>query len=217
MAGFTYSGLKTAIQNYLDNDETTFTNTLDTFIQQTEERILKSVQLPVFRKNSTGSGTSGNTYLATPSDYLSPYSLAVVDGDSNYSYLLLKHVTWIRDYTPAVATTGEPLYYAQFDDDTFILAPTPNSNFTFELHYFYRPASLTAAGDSGTTWLSTNASNAMLYGCLVEGAIFMKMAPDEVLLYEQKFKEALATLKALGESKDVRDEARYDNVRMAPQ
>ena len=217
MAGFTYSGLKTAVQNYLDNDETTFTNTLDTFIQQTEERILKSVQLPVFRKNSTGSGTSGNTYLATPSDYLSPYSLAVVDSDSNYTYLLLKHVTWIRDYTPAVATTGEPLYYAQFDDDTFILAPTPNSNFTFELHYFYRPASLTAAGDSGTTWLSTNASNAMLYGCLVEGTIFMKAAPDEIMVYDQKFKEALATLKALGESKDVRDEARYDNIRMAPQ
>jgi len=217
MAGFTYSGLKTAVQNYLDNDETTFTSTLDTFIQQTEERILKSVQLPVFRKNSTGSGTSGNTYLATPSDYLSPYSLAVVDSDSNYTYLLLKHVTWIRDYTPAVATTGEPLYYAQFDDDTFILAPTPNSNFTFELHYFYRPASLTAAGDSGTTWLSQNASNAMLYGCLVEGTIFMKSAPDEIMVYDQKFKEALATLKALGESKDVRDEARYDNIRMAPQ
>ena len=217
MAGFTYSGLKTAVQNYLDNDETTFTSTLDTFIQQTEERILKSVQLPVFRKNSTGSGTSGNTYLATPSDYLSPYSLAVVDSDSNYTYLLLKHVTWIRDYTPAVATTGEPLYYAQFDDDTFILAPTPSSDFTFELHYFYRPASLTAAGDSGTTWLSTNASNAMLYGCLVEGTIFMKAAPDEIMVYDQKFKEALATLKALGESKDVRDEARYDNIRMAPQ
>ena len=217
MAGFTYSGLKTAVQNYLDNDETTFTSTLDTFIQQTEERILKSVQLPVFRKNSTGSGTSGNTYLATPSDYLSPYSLAVVDSDSNYTYLLLKHVTWIRDYTPAVATTGEPLYYAQFDDDTFILAPTPSSDFTFELHYFYRPASLTAAGDSGTTWLSQNASNAMLYGCLVEGTIFMKSAPDEIMVYDQKFKEALATLKALGESKDVRDEARYDNIRMAPQ
>ena len=217
MAGFTYSGLKTAIQNYLDNDETTFTSTLDTFIQQTEERILKSVQLPVFRKNSTGSGTSGNTYLATPSDYLSPFSLAVVDSDSNYTYLLLKHVTWIRDYTPAVATTGEPLYYAQFDDDTFILAPTPSSDFTFELHYFYRPASLTSAGDSGTTWLSTNASNAMLNGCLVEGTIFMKSAPDEIMVYEQKFKEALATLKVLGESKDVRDEDRYDNIRMAPQ
>ena len=217
MAGFTYSGLKTAVQNYLDNDETTFTNTLDTFIQQTEERILKSVQLPVFRKNATGTGTTSNTYLAAPNDYLSPYSLAVIDSDSNYNYLLFKHVTWIRDYTPATATTGEPLYYAQFDDDTFILAPTPSSDFTFELHYFYRPASLTAAGDSGTTWLSTNASNAMLYGCLVEGAIFMKSSPEETLIYEQKFKEALATLKLLGESKDVKDEDRYDNVRMAPQ
>jgi len=217
MAGFTYSGLKTAIQNYLDNDETTFTSTLDTFIQQTEERILKSVQLPVFRKNATGTGTASNTYLATPSDFLSPDSLAVIDSDSNYSYLLFKHVTWIRDYTPAEATTGEPLYYAQFDDDTFILAPTPNSDFTFELHYFYRPASLTVAGDTGKTWLSTNASNAMLYGCLVEGAIFIKMSPEETMLYEQRFQTAITGLKFLGESKDIKDETRYDNVRMAPQ
>ena len=137
-AGFTYSQLTTAIQNYMDNTETTFTNTIPTFIKQTEEKILKSVQLPVFRKNVTGTGSSGNTYLATPTDFLSPFSLAVLDSSSNYTYLLLKHVSWIRDYTPAAATTGEPLYYAEFDDDTFILAPTPNANFTFELHYFYR-------------------------------------------------------------------------------
>ena len=214
MAGFTYSGLKTAVQNYLDNDETTFTSTLDTFIQQTEERILKSVQLPVFRKNVTGSGSSDNTYLATPSDYLSPYSLAVVDSDSNYSYLLLKHVTWIRDYTPAVATTGEPLYYAQFDDDTFILAPTPNSNFTFELHYFYRPASLTAAGDSGTTWISKNAPNCLLYGCLAEAAIFLKMDPPEIALYEQRFQDGIERLKNTTEGAGTHSQYRYDQVRI---
>ena len=132
MAGFTYSGLKTATQNYLDNTETTFTNTLDTFIQTTEERILKAVQLPVFRKNVSGTLTDGNTYLGTPTDFLSSYSLAVLDSSSNYSYLLLKHVSWIRDYTPAVATEGQPLYYAQFDDDTFIVAPTPSSDLTVE-------------------------------------------------------------------------------------
>ena len=119
---------------------------------------------------------------------------AVLDSDSSYTYLLLKHVSWIRDYTPAAATTGEPLYYAEFDDDTFILAPTPNANFTFELHYFYRPASLVDAGDSGTTWLSTNASNTLLYGSLVEAAIFMKLNPAEIQTYDVKYQEGLARL-----------------------
>jgi len=210
---FTKSELKTAVQNYLENDETTFVNTIDTFIKSAEERILKTVQLPVFRKNSTGTATSGTTYLSTPSDFLAPFSLAVLDSSSNYSYLLFKHVSWIRDYTPAAATTGTPLFYAQFDEDTFILAPTPDSNYTFELHYYYRPTSLTAGGDSGTTWLSTNASNALLYGSLVEGATFMKESAEQIMMYEQRFQDALASLKVLGESKNVKDEARYDNLR----
>ena len=193
MAGFTYTGLKTAVQNYLDNTETTFTNTLNTFIETTEERVLKAVQLPVFRKNVKGSATGSVPYLATPSDFLSPYSLAVIDASSNYSYLLFKHPSWIRDYTPAEATTGQPLFYAQFDDDTFILAPTPASSLSFELHYYYRPASLVDSGDSGQTWLSKNAPNAMLYGALVEGAVFMK------------------------EYRDLRDEARSDSAKLNPQ
>ena len=216
-AGFTYSELTTAIQNYMDNSETTFTNTIPTFIKQAEEKILKSVELPVFRKNVTGTGSSGNTYLSTPTDFLSPNSLAVIDSSSNYNYLLLKHVSWIRDYTPAAATTGEPLFYALFDDDTFILAPTPNSNFTFELHYFYRPTSLVDSGDSGSTWLSTNASNTLLYGALVEAAIFMKLTPAEIQTYDIKYQEGLQRLKLLGESKDERDESRYDSLRVPPQ
>tara|TARA_R110002167_G_scaffold1821_2_gene9120 strand:- start:195 stop:848 length:654 start_codon:yes stop_codon:yes gene_type:complete len=217
MAGFTYNGLTTAIQNYMDNTETTFTNTIPTFIQQAEEKILKSVELPVFRENVTGTGSSGNTYLSTPTDFLAPLSLAVIDSSNNYSYLLLKHVSWIRDYTPAEATTGEPLFYALFDDNTFILAPTPNSNFTFELHYFYRPSSLVDAGGTGSTWLSTNASNTLLYGSLVEAAIFMKLTPAEIQTYDVKYQEGLTRLKLLGESKDVRDEARYDSLRVPPQ
>ena len=217
MAGFTYSGLKTAIQNYLDNTETTFVNTLDTFIQTAEERVLKAVELPVFRKNVSGTLTQNNTYLATPDDFLSPYSLALIDGNSNYSYLLLKHVSWIRDYTPAATTTGEPLYYAQFDNDSFIVAPTPSSDFSVELHYNYRPNSLTTVGDDNQTWLSDNAPNAMLYGSLVEGAVFMKSDPNTIGLYEQKFQEALAMLNLLGEYKDVRDEARNDQIKIMPQ
>ena len=214
MAGFTYSGLKTSIQNYLDSTESTFTSTLDTFIQTAEERILKSVELPVFRKNVNGNLTSGNTYLSMPDDFLSPYSLALIDGSNNYSYLLLKQVSFIRDYTPAAATTGKPLYYSQFDENSFLVAPTPDSNYSVELHYNYRPASLTTVGDSNQSWLSENAPNAMLYGSLVEGAVFLKQTPDVVGLYECKFQEALATLKLLGEFKNVRDEARNDQIKI---
>jgi len=213
---WTYSNLKTAIQNYAESTETSFTTNLDNFIKTTEERILKGVQLDDFRKNVTGSSESDNTYLAMPSDYLSPFSLAVIDGDSNYNYLLLKHVSFIRDYTPVAATTGEPKYYAEFDEDTFIVAPTPNSNFTFELHYFHRPSSLISAGDSGTTWLSTNAPNALLYGSLIEALVYLK-SYESIPIYEQRFQEALVQMKNYGEGKSTRDQFRYDQVRRTPQ
>ena len=211
-----YSTLKTAIQDYIESTESSLVTNLPNFIESTEERILKSVQLDVFRKNVTGTASSSNSYLAMPSDFLAPFSLAVIDSSSNYNYLKLKHVSFIRDYQPATATTGTPKYYAEFDESRFILAPTPNSSFTFELHYFYRPASLTAGADSSTTWLSTNAMNAMLYGCLVEACTYLKMF-ESIPIYEQKYQEALAMLKNLGEGKDTRDQYRYDEVRRQPQ
>ena len=216
-AGFTYGELTTAIQNYMDNTETTFTNTIPTFIKQAEEKILKSVQLSVFRKNVTGTAASGNTYLATPTDFLSPFSLAVLDSSNNYSYLLLKHTSWMRDYTPNASTTGTPLFYGIFDQDTFILAPTPNSNFTFELHYFYRPASLVDAGSTGTTWLATNASNTLLYGSLVEASIFMKQDPNDLQYFETRFQDAILKLKNFNEGLGTRDQYRYDKLRPQPQ
>jgi hypothetical protein len=121
-------------------------------------------------------------------------------------------VSFVRDYTPNPATTGLPKYYAVFDENTFILAPTPDSNYTFELHYKHRPASLTAGADSGTTWLSTNAPDALLYGTLVEAATFLKV-PEEVAQYEQRFVSATAALKRLGEGYGARDEFRYDIAR----
>jgi hypothetical protein len=212
---WTYTTLKTAIQDYMESSETTFTNNLSVFIKEAEERILKNVQLSVFRKNVTGTGTSGNTYLATPSDFLSPLSLAVIDSDSNYVYLLLKHVTFMRDYTPAEATTGDPLYYAIFDDTTFILAPAPSSDFTFELHYLYRPQSITASSD-GTSWLGTNAPDALFYGSLVEAATFLKLDLPQIQMFEARFVAAVGGLKGmLEEGLKNRDEYRYDNFRGA--
>ena len=208
---FTYATLKSTVQDYCETSETTFVNDLPTFIQEAEERILKNVELPVFRKNVTGTATASNTYLSTPTDFLAPYSLAVSSSGS-YSYLLFKHVSFIRDYTPNPTTTGLPKYYALFDDTTFLLGPTPDSNYTFELHYKYRPASLTAGAESGTTWLSDNAPDALLYGTLTEAATFLK-TPEEIGNYQQRFDMALAALKKLGEGYGARDELRYDIAR----
>lgn len=208
---FTYATLKSTVQDYCETSETTFVNDLPTFIKEAEERILKNVELPVFRKNVTGTATASNTYLSTPTDFLAPYSLAVSSSGS-YSYLLFKHVSFIRDYTPNPTTTGLPKYYALFDDTTFLLGPAPDSNYTFELHYKYRPASLTAGSESGTTWLSDNAPDALLYGTLTEAATFLK-APEEIGNYQQRFDMALAGLKKLGEGYGARDELRYDIAR----
>ena len=210
---FTYSGLKTAIQNYVDSSETTFVNTLDTFIQEAENRIFNTIELNVFRKNVTGTAASGNAYLSAPTDFVAPLSLAVLDSSNNYTYLLLKHPSFMRSYIKSAATTGVPKYYGQFDDDTFILAPTPNANLTFELHYLYEPASLTTKGDSGTTWVSTNTPNLLLYGSLVEASIFMKQDLNETNMFEQRFQNALANAITLMEGRATRDENRFDRPR----
>jgi hypothetical protein len=212
---FTYSGMKTAIQNYMDNSETTFTNTLDTFIKQAENRIFNTIELNVFRKNVTGTAASGNPYLSSPSDFVAPLSLAVLNSDSEYTYLLLKHPSFMRNYVQAAATTGVPKYYGQFDDDTFILSPTPNANLTFELHYLYQPASLTAAGDSGTTWISDNTPDLLLYGSLVEASIFLKQDLNATNMFEQRFQENLVRVTNLMEGRSTRDENRFDKQRGA--
>ena len=189
---WTYTTLKSAIQDYTQNTETTFVNNLAVIITQAEQRIIKSVELPNFRKNVTGVLTTGNQYLSTPSDYLYPYSLAIII-DSNYSYLLNTDVSFIREAYPLVTTTGNPKHYAQFDDNTFIVGPTPNANLTAELHYFYIPQSISASSD-GTSWLGTNAPELLLYGSLLEAYTFMKGEPDVMINYEKRFQEALQRL-----------------------
>tara|TARA_R110000851_G_scaffold89613_1_gene195492 strand:+ start:21 stop:671 length:651 start_codon:yes stop_codon:yes gene_type:complete len=213
---WTNTTLTTAIQDYLDSSESSLVTNIPNFIQATEEKILKSVQLDLFRKNVTGNATASNTYLTMPTDFLSPFSLALIDSSGDYNYLLLKHVSFIRDYTPSATTSGTSKYYAEFDETTFILAPAPSTNFEFELHYFYRPTSLTATSGTDTTWLSTNAINAMLYGCLSEACMYLKNY-EAIPLYEQKLQESLVLLKNLGEAKSTRDQYRYGEIRREPQ
>ena len=201
---FTYDSLKQAIQDYTENTETTFVNNLDLFIKNTEERILKIAQLEVFRKNASGALTASNKFLAVPSDYLASYSVCITNG-SDKEFLLFKDVNFVQSFNPDPATTGVPRYYAQFDVGNFILGPTPNSNYAVDIHYFYRPASLTAGAGSGTTWLSTNASVALLYGSLIEAYTFMKGEGDIIQNYTQRFTEALSRVKNFGESQEVTD------------
>jgi|TARA_R100000963_G_C4601429_1_gene74993 hypothetical protein len=208
---YTFTTLKTAIQDYTQNTESTFVSQLSRFIINAEERILKECQLDVFRKSSQGSATSGNQYLSKPTDFLSQNSLSVINSSSK-EFLLYKQVTALQDYTPNPATTGTPKYYADWDNDTFLLAPTPDSNYTMELHYFYRPTSITASSD-GTSWLGTNAELALLYGSLVEAYTFMKGEADILQVYNGRFQEALQWLKNLGEGLQTRDQYRYDRVR----
>ena len=201
---FTKATLTTAIQDYTDNSETTFVNNIPNFIKASEEKILKSVDIDYFRKNVTSALTSSDAFLTVPSDYLASFSLQITTSGSE-SFLLQKDVNFLREYTPASTTTGLPKYYARFDEDNFILAPTPNSNYTVQLNYFYRPASLTAGSDSGTTWVSTNAPFALLYGSLVEAYTFMKGEPDVIQNYNGLFAQYLERVKDLGEARENTD------------
>ena len=209
----TYSELKSLIQDYLQNTETSFVSNIANIIKQAEERILKTVKLPVFRKNVEGSLALGNKYLSTPTDFLDNFSLSITNS-SEQSFLLFKDVNFIREVYPNASTTGVPKHYALFDDTTFIVGPTPNASFTAELHYFYRPASITAGSDSGTTWLSTNARNALLYGSLIEGYMYMKGDADLMQQYEKRYMESISRLKTLGEGDNTVDTYRDDVVRV---
>ena len=212
---FTFTTLKTAIQDYTDNTETTFVNQLPRFILNAEERILKECQLDDFRKNVSGTVTQSVKFLAKPTDFLAPFSLSVVNS-SNNEFLRYKHVTFIQDYTPDPTTTGVPKYYGDWDEDSFIMAPTPDGNYAAELHYFYRPQSITAS-DDGTSWLGTNAELCLLYGSLMEAYTFMKGETDLLTLYNSRFQESIQWLKNLGEAEQTQDQYRYDVVRKAVQ
>jgi hypothetical protein len=201
---FTYDQLKTAIQDYTQNSETSFVTNLPVFIRVAEERILKNVQLTLFRKNATATTTASNQYLAAPSDFLAPFSLSFTTGGDK-TFLDYKDVNFVQTYNPDPTDTGAPKYYAFFDDANFLLGPTPDAAYDVELHYFYRPTSLTAGAGSGTTWLSDNAEIALLYGSLIEAYTYMKGEPDMMQEYEKRFAESVIAMKNFGEAKEVTD------------
>lgn len=206
----TYGELKTAVQDFVQSTETSFVSNLPLFIRLAEERIMKNVRLNLFQKNASGTTTSGNKYVAAPSDFLAPISLSLTIGGEQ-TFLLLKNADFVQEYIRDSAS-GAPVYFGQYDVDNLILAPIPDSAYALEMHYLYRPASLTAGSDSGTTWLSQNAEVALLYGTLVEAYTYLKGDQDLMVLYSQRFAEALQRLKNLGEGLETTDEYRMGKL-----
>jgi len=207
----TYSELTANIQ---DICETTFTSDqLALFTKQAEQTIYNTVQLPSLRKNVSGNITLGNKYLAVPSDFLYVYSLAVVNSDGSFDFLLNKDVNFIREAYPTPASTGTPKHYANFNDETFILGPTPSASLTAELHYGYYPESIVTA--STLPWLGENFDSALLNGALVEAIRFMKGEPDLVQMYQQMYLQSITLLKNMGDGKlrgDTYREGQYKQL-----
>lgn len=215
----TYDELVIAVSDYCENVFSTVD--MDTFIRQAEQRIYNTVQLANLRKNMTGVLSSGNKYLSTPEDFLSAYSLAVIDASGNYTYLLNKDVNFIREAYPKPSSTGLPKHYAIFgpttsgstitNELTLILGPTPNANYGVELHFYYYPESIVTAG---TSWLGENFDSALLYGTMCEALTYMKGEPDMLKLYQDRYVQAIALLKNLGDGKQRADAYRDGQVRV---
>ena len=207
-----YTQLSTLIQDYCESTEQSFVANIPTFVQLAEERIYNSVQIPAIRKNVTGTMTNTFPYFQLPSDWLSTFSLAVIDPiTGEYEYLLNKDVNYIRAAYPPPNSTGKPKYYAIWDDNTMILGPTPDQAYTAELHYYYYPPSIVNVGN---TWLSDNFETVLLYGCIREGYTYLKGDPDLMQYYENKYQESLGLLKRLGDGLDRQDAYRSGQVRI---
>jgi len=210
--------LTQAIQDYVENTEALFVSNIPVFIQQAELRIANSVKNPILRRNVTGTLTLGNKYLSCPTDFLAPYSLAVIQADGTYTYLLTKDVSFMREAYPNPLVLGTPKFYSLFGPTlaaltelSFILAPTPDLNYAVELHYFYYPVSITIAG---TSFIGDNFDPVLFYGALREAAIFMKAEQDMVTYYEAKYQEALTQYRTLCEGFEMSDSYRAGTPRI---
>lgn len=207
-----YSQLSALLQDYTQNYSTEFVAAIPEIVKLAEDRIYQTVQIPALKKNQTANVSSGVKYLTLPNDFLATYSVAIITDGNAYNYLLEREVSWMGEAMSGVAN-GVPRYYALFDQNTFILGPTPASSYPVELHYFYEPQSIVTAG---TSWLGDNAESVLFYGSLVEAYAYMKGEADLMALYKARYDEALGALKVLGEGYNKRDNLKQDLPRILP-
>jgi hypothetical protein len=207
----TYQELFDAIESYTEVvGQTDFQENIPNFVRNTELLVNNTVQLPAFRRNVTGEATELFQYVNAPSDFLSVFSLAVIDASGNYTYLLQKDVNFIREAYPYPTAIGTPKYYSLFSSTSFLLGPTPDDNYGMELHYYAAPESIV---DAGFSWLGQNFPNVLLWGSLIEAYMYLKGEQDLIQNCQQKFEEAMMLLKQLGDGKDRQDNFRTTQVR----
>ena len=204
-----YAELTQQLQDILETNETTFVANIPNFVRQAEERIFRKVIVPELRRNAAGTFTGDARYLSKPSDYLSTISVSVNDG-TDEQMMQMKDISFIYEAYPQ-NVTGVPKFYAHFNEDCFILGPTPDSAYSATIHYYYDPPSIVT---SSTSWLGDNAETALLYGAIMEGYLFLKGDPDLMASYETRFNEALDNLATLGMLRIRRDEYREGNIRI---
>lgn len=207
-----YSELTTAMQDYLENDETTFVASIPTFVKQAENKILfdiRRARLPMFRQTADGNLVSGNKFLSTPNDYLAPYALAIKNGD-DYQALQARDASFIREAYPDTTATGVPKEYGVFDHNTLVVGPTPNANFDVRLDYMYRPTSIVTGG---TSWLGDNAEALLLNACLLEGYRFMKGEQDMLAEFKEGYATAFQAMQDYAAMNAYGDEYQFGSVR----
>lgn len=207
-----YTELSSLLGQYLEAEEATYTANIGLFVRLAEEDIYRTVQLPVLIQNSTSFFGSDDPYMSTPTDYLSTYSMAVMVAGV-HRYLQSKDVNYIREAYPDPSVSGVPRYFAQFDQENFLIAPTPDDNYPIELHYFYEPESISTSA-SGTNWLSENGENALLFGSLLHGYIYMKGDQDILVAYKGQYEKAIADLKTIAEGRVRKDSYRTSDQRL---
>lgn len=206
-----YTELSSALQEYLQNTEESFVARIPGFVAEAEQRIYRNVSLPDFRRNLTGNLNANDRFLVKPPDFLAPLSFAVKGNGGDYEYLLSREASLIREAYPSILGVGFPKYYAEWDDEYFVIGPTPDQSYDVLLYYIYDPESIVTAG---TTWLGDNASGALLYGSLLEAYVYEKGDKEMLAVYKERYDEAIARLQELGGFRNKRDSYRDGEPRI---
>ena len=208
----TYNELVTNIRNYTEVNSNVFTDAvINTFITMAENRILRDIDLDVFKKEQTGSMTSGNKFLTAPSQILTHrYLMVTVSGTQ--VFLDFRDTSFMKEYWPDGTATSVPKYYYVWNQDTFYVAPTHDQNYPVEMGFIYRPEQLSSTNQN--TWISTNAPEALLYACLIQAYSYTK-GPTEMLgFFDASYKQAIQGLGIEQQGRRRRDEYRDGMIRL---
>ena len=217
----TYAELTQQILDYTETSTDVLTSTrTDDFIEHTENRILRDVDLDSFKSHQYSTMTADNPFLSLPGGTTpTPTNLATIrtvhiwpaSGTATRTFLEQRDISFMNEYWPIRTSTGTPKYWAWWDENTIYLAPTPSSALYVELGITRLPTRLSSSNT--TSWLGNNAPVALLYGCLAEAFKFLKGPAEMLQLYEQSYQRAIQELMIEQQGRHRRDEYMHGALR----